>query len=98
MRQIIEDLIQYSWNNNNSAAFEKFQNGGYNLQPQPLPEITKKNIMPMVLSVIIVYLLLLFLGKYLWNNIVVDLFTFAKPIKSIWHLLGLSILVKLIIN
>lgn len=47
--------------------------------------------------VTLVYLAaILFVGEYLWNNVVVQLFTFAKPAKSIWQILGLVILLWII--
>ena len=44
-----------------------------------------------------VYLLLMVLGQFLWNNYVVDMFSVARPVNSIWHIVALSILVKLVI-
>jgi len=48
------------------------------------------------LTLIVVFILLLILGKMLWNDVLVVLFPFVKPAKSIWQILGLSILVGLI--
>jgi hypothetical protein len=31
------------------------------------------------------------IGKYLWNNVITDLFTFAKPVRSFWQIIGLMI-------
>ena len=47
------------------------------------------------ITVMIMLAALLLVGKYLWNNVMVDLFSFAKPVKSVWQLLGLAILVSL---
>lgn len=41
--------------------------------------------------------LLLLAGEYLWNHVVVQLFTIAKPAKSIWQILGLVILLWIIV-
>ena len=46
----------------------------------------------------IVLLLVLLFGEYLWNNILAKTVTSIKPISSVWHLLGLIILVKLIFS
>ena len=40
--------------------------------------------------------LLGFVGKYLWNYVVVDLVSFAKPAKSFWQIVGLMLFVSLI--
>lgn len=48
------------------------------------------------LTILIVLAALLFVGKYLWNNVLVDVLTIAKPVKSVWQLLGLAILIGLL--
>jgi hypothetical protein len=42
------------------------------------------------------FIVLGFVGKLLWNSIVVELFTIAKPAKSFWQIVGLMIFVALI--
>jgi hypothetical protein len=49
-------------------------------------------VMAFALSLVI----LGFVGKYLWNNVVVDLFAFAKPARSFWQIIGLMIFLSLI--
>lgn len=36
------------------------------------------------------------IGQLLWNNVIVDLFSFAKPAKSVFQILGLFVFVALI--
>ena len=99
MRRVLEDLLHSTMNNNTNTAFEVFQNGGVSSkahQNQRLTEMTKKNPMLVIASFILIELVVLLLGKYLWNKVVVNIVTFAKPIRSIWHVLGLSILIKLL--
>lgn len=50
------------------------------------------------IAAVVVELLVLFFGKWIWNLVVVKLFTIVKPAKSIWQILGISILCKLIYN
>lgn len=45
---------------------------------------------------VVALVLLGFIGKYLWNYVVVDLVSFAKPAKSFWQIIGLMIFVALI--
>jgi hypothetical protein len=40
--------------------------------------------------------ILAFIGKYIWNNVIVDLFSFAKPAKSFWQIIGLMIFMALV--
>ena len=51
-----------------------------------------------VLAFILAMIILSFVGKLLWNGVVTDLFTFAKPARSIWQILGLMIFVSLIMG
>ena len=48
------------------------------------------------LSFLLAMIILGFAGKLLWNEVVVELFTVAKPAKSVWHIIGLMIFVALI--
>ena len=49
-----------------------------------------------LLAFTVAFLLVAFVGKLLWNNVVVELFSFAKPAKSFWQVIGLMIFVALI--
>ncbi len=49
-----------------------------------------------LLAFVISVVLIAFLGRYLWDNVVVDLFTFARPSRSIWQILGLMVFVALL--
>ena len=50
-----------------------------------------------LLSFVIVNVLLLLLGKFLWNNYLVSAVTVVKPLKDIWQLLAISVLLKLLL-
>lgn len=45
---------------------------------------------------VIALVILGFVGKLLWNNVMVELFTIVKPAKSFWQIIGLMILAALI--
>jgi hypothetical protein len=49
-----------------------------------------------ILGFLLGVLILSLVGKWLWNNVVIDLFTIAKPVRSIWQILGLMIFLNLI--
>ncbi len=49
-----------------------------------------------LLAFVIALVILGFVGKLLWNNVIVDLFTIARPVRSFWQILGLMIFVSLI--
>ena len=49
-----------------------------------------------LLSFVIAIVVLAFVGKLLWNNVVVDLFEFARPARSFWQILGLMVFVSLV--
>jgi hypothetical protein len=53
-------------------------------------------IIASIMSFLIAVVIISFIGKWIWNNIVLDLFTIVKPVKSIWQILGLMIFLALI--
>lgn len=48
------------------------------------------------LAFLIAMVILGFVGKLLWNDVVVDLFSFAKPARSVWQVIGLMLFLALI--
>ncbi len=49
-----------------------------------------------LLAFVISVVIIAFVGRYLWDNVVVDLFTIARPSRSIWQILGLMVFVALL--
>lgn len=49
-----------------------------------------------LLAFLIAMVILGFVGKLLWNEVVVELFSIAKPARSVWHIIGLMIFVSLL--
>lgn len=45
---------------------------------------------------VVFFFLILFFGKWLWNEVACSLFTVTKKADSIWQLVGLAILLSLI--
>ncbi len=50
----------------------------------------------MILAFVISLIILAFVGKLLWNGVVVELFSFAKPAKSFMQIVGLMFFIALI--
>ena len=50
------------------------------------------------LSFILVEIIVLFFGKFLWNRVFIKLVGGVKEASSIWQILGLSIMIKLFTN
>jgi len=48
------------------------------------------------LVMIILFTIILFVGKYLWNSVLSELIPAIKPAKSVFQILGLSILIALL--
>ena len=53
-------------------------------------------IIPAILAMITVQILLLFFGKYLWNNVLTEVVPGIKPIDSLLKFIGLWILTQLL--
>lgn len=51
----------------------------------------------LLLSVVIL-LVLLYLGEYLWNNVLVKVCTIVKPVNSMWQILGLYVLLQILLG
>ena len=49
-----------------------------------------------LLAFVFSIVLIAFVGKWLWNGVVLDLISIAKPARSVWQIIGLAILVKLV--
>ena len=49
-----------------------------------------------LLAFTLAFVILAFVGKILWNNVVVELFSFAKPARSFWQIIGLMLFITLI--
>jgi hypothetical protein len=50
-----------------------------------------------LLAFLIAMVLLGFVGKLLWNSVVVELVSVAKPARSVWHIIGLMLFLALIV-
>ena len=85
MRQVIENLLAARFNQTENFSGQK-------------PVISPMVGLLGLLSFAIVQVLILCFGKYLWNNTLVKLIPAVKSASSIWEILGLSILLKLLIN
>ena len=62
--------------------------------------VKRKDIYMQLLAVLLAFVVSLvilgFVGQLLWNNVVMDLFSFAKPARSVWQIIGLMIFLSLI--
>lgn len=70
------------------------------LSPNASDPVSSRNsyaeFLAAMLAFAITIVLISFVGKYLWNEIVVELVSVAKPAKSIWQVLGLFIFISLV--
>jgi hypothetical protein len=53
------------------------------------------NFLASLFAFMIAILLVSILGKYLWNEAVVELVSFARPARNIWQVLGLFLFIAL---
>ena len=49
-----------------------------------------------LLAFVISIVIIAFVGKWLWNEVVVELISVAKPAKSMWQVLGLFVFLSLV--
>ena len=91
MRQVVHSILNGLVN----KSSETFQSAG---NMATIQELSKENPFLVFISFIIVELIILFVGKWLWNMVVIKLFKGVNEAVSIWQILGLSILIKLMTN
>ncbi len=62
--------------------------------------VKRKDIYTELLAILFAFVVSLiilgFVGQLLWNNVVLELFSFAKPARSVWQIIGLMILLSLL--
>lgn len=54
-----------------------------------------KELIASILALVISIVIIAFIGKWLWNTSIAELFTFVRPVRSIWQLIGLMIFISL---
>jgi len=54
-----------------------------------------KELVAQILALVLSILIVAFVGKWLWNNSVAELFTFARPVRSVWQVIALMFFVAL---
>lgn len=59
-------------------------------------ESKQMHMINLLLLALVWLVLLLLVAKWLWNNALVELVTVVKPVKNVWHLLGVAVLIDLL--
>ena len=54
------------------------------------------DFLAVLFAFIFAFIILGFVGKLLWNSVVVELLSIAKPAKSFWQIIGFMIFISLI--
>ena len=60
--------------------------------------VSSKELLGVFIGFMIWLVIVLFLGKWLWNNILTKLVSGIKPVNNIWEILGLAVLINLLIG
>jgi hypothetical protein len=55
-----------------------------------------KDLIASILSLLVAILIVAFVGKWLWNTTVAELFTFVRPVRSVWQIIGLMLFISLV--
>jgi hypothetical protein len=54
-----------------------------------------KEVIASILALVISILIVAFIGKWLWNTSIAELFTFVRPVRSVWQIIGLMLFIAL---
>lgn len=66
-------------------------------QKEPFMNVNRTTSFIVSLVILIVWILLiLFVGKWLWNEVLCEVVSFAKPVKSVFQILGLFVLLEIV--
>jgi len=55
-----------------------------------------KEVVVTLFAFVLSLLIVAFVGKWLWNNSVAELFTIVRPVRSIWQLIAFVLLLAII--
>jgi len=55
-----------------------------------------KEVVASLLALVVSLTIVAFVGKWLWNNSIVELFTIARPVRSVWHIIALMLFLTLL--
>jgi hypothetical protein len=53
---------------------------------------------PLIMAILIVFILQLLVGQWLWNSFLVPAVSVLNPLKSMWDILAISILLRLLMG
>ena len=54
-----------------------------------------KGVVASLLALLISIIIIAFVGKFLWNSSVAELFTVVRPVQSVWQIIALMLLLAL---
>ena len=54
-----------------------------------------KELVASILALVLSITIVAFVGKFLWNTTVAELFTIVRPVRSAWQIIGLMLLMAL---
>ena len=77
-----------------TPSIETYVSGGSRVPS--VKDMSNTQIVAALITLVIVYAIVLLVGKYLWNNILVKLIPAVKPAKDVWEILGFMILMSLL--
>lgn len=55
-----------------------------------------KGVVVQLVALLISIVVVAFVGKYLWNASVSELFTFARPVQSVWQIIAFMLLLSIL--
>jgi len=77
---------------------EQFANGGGQIDLATLQANQgTAAVWAVLIMTVVMYILLMTVGKWIWNTAVVELVSVARPADSVFQIIGLAILVKLVL-
>jgi hypothetical protein len=63
--------------------------------PGPEQKMGYKDLVASILAFLLAIFIIAFIGKHIWNMVMPQLFTIARPVQNCWQIIGLLILVSI---
>jgi len=73
------------------AAVEGFSDTAPNVKKEVYADAVAS-----LLAFTLAFVLIAFVGKLMWNNIITELITVARPAKSFWQIIGIMIFIAIV--
>ena len=97
MNSLASNVVNYCLSHTTNERYMNHSDPKEQQSLHMMKSFTTVQLVGSILTVLVIQLLILVFGKFLWNNFATKAFTNVQPVSSIWTIFAISILVKIMI-